>query len=102
MCERVLIYKDDLCEINFDYLEVNDKPSVNCHMDIYKWTKSTKPFLLKVIETVLKDEPLDKYAVWDGKNKTFLKFITMIGFKDTKCFTEAFGQREYMFIWSNK
>lgn len=102
MLGNVLKHKDDLCEINFDYLEVNDVPSVNCHIDIFKWNKTTKPIILDIIDKVAKEEELDKYVVWDGKDKKFLKFITMCNFKYTGCYTEDFGQREYMFIWSKK
>jgi hypothetical protein len=98
---NVLKVKNDLCEINFDYLNVNGKPSVNCHIDIFKWTKSTKKEILDTIDKVAQEEPLDKYVVWDGIDNKFLKFITMCGFNYTGCYTEAFGQKEYMFIWSN-
>lgn len=102
MCVTELKHKDNICEIWFDYLDVNQIPSVNCHIDIFKWNKNTKKVILDIITKIAKEEPLDKYVVWDGEDKKFLKFITMCGFVNTGCFTEAFGQKEYMFIWSNK
>lgn len=102
MLDNVLQLKNNLCEINFDYVDVNDVPSVICHIDIYKWTKTTKPIILNYIDAIARQEPLDKYVVHDGKDKKHLKFITMCNFVYTGCFTEDYGQKEYMFIWSNK
>ena len=102
MLGNVLQLKNELCEINFDYLPINGVQSVICHIDIYKWTKTTKPKILNYIDAIARQEPLDKYVVWDGKDKKHLKFITMCNFVYTGCFTEDYGQKEYMFIWSNK
>lgn len=102
MVGNVLKHKDALCEINFDYLDVNGVPSVNCHIDIFKWTKTTKPIILDIIDKVAREEPLDKYVVYEGNDNKFLKFISMCGFVYTGCVTEDFGKKEYMFIWSNK
>lgn len=102
MLGNVLKHKDALCEINFDYLDVDGKPSVMCHIDIYKWNKTTKPIILNYIDAIAQQEPLDKYVVHDGKDKKHLKFITMCNFVYTGRYTEAFGEKEYMFIWSKK
>lgn len=99
---NILQLKNDLCEINFDYLDINNVRSVICHIDIFKWNKTTKPIILSMIEAIAVAEPLDKYVVHDGKDKKHLKFITMCGFIYTGCYTEAFGEKEYMFIWSKK
>ena len=99
---NVLKHRDEICEINFDYLPINEVESVICHIDIYKWNKTTKQIILDLINKVATEEPLDKYVVHDGKDKKHLKFITMCNFKYTGCYTEAFGEKEYMFIWSNK
>ena len=99
---NVLKFRNNLCEINFDYLPVNGVESVNCHIDIFKWTKTTKPLIMAAIDKVVKEEPLNKYAVWDGKDKKHLKFLRMCNFVYTGCYTEDFGQKEYMFIWSDK
>lgn len=87
--------------ICLDYIEVNDVPSVMCHIDVHKWNKSTKKEILDDIEKVALEEPLDKYVVWDGKDKKHWKFITMVGFKEVG-YTDNYGDREYMYIWSKK
>lgn len=102
MLGNVLQLKNELCEINFDYLDVDGKPSVMCHIDIYKWNKTTKPIILNYIDAIAQQEPLDKYVVHDGKDKKHLKFITMCNFVYTGRYIEAFGEKEYMFIWSKK
>ena len=102
MLGNVLQLKNELCEINFDYLDVDGKPSVMCHIDIYKWNKTTKPIILNYIDAIAEQEPLNKYVVHDGKDKKHLKFITMCNFVYTGRYTEAFGEKEYMFIWSKK
>lgn len=102
MLGNVLQLRNDLCEINFDYLDVDGKQSVMCHIDIYKWNKTTKPIILNYIDAIAQQEPLDKYVVHDGKDKKHLKFITMCNFVYTGRYTEAFGEKEYMFIWSKK
>jgi hypothetical protein len=40
--------------------------------------------------------------VWDGKDKKFLKFITMVGFVDSNRATKDYGDVEYLYIWSSK
>lgn len=102
MLGNVLQLKNELCEINFDYLDVDGKPSVMCHIDIYKWNKTTKPIILNYIDAIAEQEPLNKYVVHNGKDKKHLKFITMCNFVYTGRYTEAFGEKEYMFIWSKK
>lgn len=85
--------------ICFDYIKINDKPAVICHIDIYKWNKTTKKEILKDIKEVADAEPLDKYVVWNGVDNKFLKFITMVGFVDTGCYVDEYGVREYMYIY---
>ena len=102
MLGNVVKHKDALCEINFDYLLINDTPSVICHIDIFKWSKSTKQTILDIIDKVAKEEPLNKYVIHDGKDNKHLKFITMCNFVYTGCYTEDYGNPEYMFIWSKK
>jgi hypothetical protein len=88
--------------ICFDYIEIDGIPSVICHLDIHKWNKTTKPEILEDIQRVAEEEPLPKYVVWDGKDKKFLKFITMVGFVDSGRATEDYGDVEYLYIWSKE
>ena len=87
-------------QLYFDYIEIDDNPSVICHLDIKKWNKTTKKEILKDIYDTLSAEPLPKYVVWDGKDIKFFKFISMAGFLSTGYHTKDYGNEdEYLFKW---
>jgi hypothetical protein len=93
---------NELCYIEFDYLDVNGVPSINAHIDVHKWNKSSKPVILQTIQELAEKQTLPIFVVWDGKDKKFLKWITMCGFIYSGFSTHAWGEEEYMYIWRNK
>lgn len=102
MLGNVLQVDNELCTINFDFIEVNDKPAIIAHIDVHKWSKITKPIILKIIDDLASKQTLPIFVIWDGKDKKFLKWITMCGFVYSGFSTHAWGDEEYMYIWRNK
>jgi len=99
---NVIQVDNDLCTINFDYIEVNDKPAIIAHIDVHKWSKTTKPIILDIIDDLAKKQTLPIFVVHDGKDKKHLKWITMCNFVFTGHSTYSYGEEEYMYIWSKK
>lgn len=99
---NVLQIDNEFQTINFDYVEALGKEIIIAHCDIHKWTKESRPIILKQIKELASKQTLPIFVVWDGKDKKFLKWITLCGFVDSGFSTTDYGQEEYMYIWSNK
>lgn len=102
MKENVLQINNEFCTINFDFVEALGKEVIIAHCDVHKWTKESRPIILKQIKELASKQSLPIFVVWDGKDKKFLKFITLCGFVYSGFSTSDYGQEEYMYIWSNK
>lgn len=93
---------NDLCHICFDYVEALGREVIIAHIDVHKWNKTTKPIILKQIIELARKQTLPIFVVWDGKDKKFLKWITMCGFVYSGYSTQDYGKMDYMYIWSDK
>lgn len=99
---NVLQVDNEFQTINFDYVEALGKEIIIAHCDIHKWTKESRPIILKQIKELASKQTLPIFVVHDGKDKKHLKFITLCGFVFSGFSTSDYGQEEYMYIWSNK
>lgn len=99
---NVLQIDNEFQTINFDFVEALDKEIIIAHCDIHKWTKESRPIILKQIKELASKQTLPIFVIWDGKDKKFLKWITLCGFVFSGFSTSDYGQEEYMYIWSNK
>jgi hypothetical protein len=93
---------NELQTIVFDYVKALGKEIIIAHCDVHKWTKETKPVILKQIKELASKQTLPIFVVHDGKDKKHLKWITMCGFVFSGFSTNDYGEEEYMYIWSNK
>lgn len=98
---NVLQIDNEFQTINFDYVEALGKEIIIAHCDIHKWTKESRPIILKQIKDLLSKQTLPVFAVHNGKDKKHFKFITLCGFIYSGFSTTDFGQEDYMYIWSN-
>jgi hypothetical protein len=88
--------------ILFDYLDINEIPSIIAHCDVHQWNKRSKPIIINQIKELAKKQTLPIFVVHDGKDKKHLKWITMCGFVYSGFSTHAWEKEEYMYIWRNK